>query len=147
MFEGKQMRSSRRQFRAAIRQLHDDLKRARKWRLHWRGLLCLFIVSMPIMGLFYYFGRPDLARPTFVSVTALGFVIAVKWQLRERAWFWIMMSFFVGLHVLLVLSITWSTEWIPAVVSTGTATIDIYALLAVVSVVEQFAERPTIPEG
>jgi O-antigen ligase len=141
------VRSSRRPFRAAIRQLHDDLKRAKKWRLHWRGLLCVFIVSMPIIGLFYYFGRPDLARPTFVSVTALGFVIAVKWQLRERVWFCIMMAFFVMLHVLLVLSTSWPTEWVPAVVSIGAATIDIYALLAIVCLVEQFTERPTISEG
>ena len=140
------MRESRRQFRAAIRQLHDDLRRAKKWHLHWRGLLCLFIVSMPIMGLFYYFGRPDLARPTFVSVTALGFVIAVKWQLRERVWFWIMMAFFVVLHVLLVLSISWTTAWVPAVVSIGAVTIDIYALLASVCVVEQFTGGPTISE-
>ena len=141
------MRSSRRKIRAAIRELHDDLKRAKKWRLHWRALLCVFIVSMPIIGLFYYFGRPDLARPTLVSVTALGFVIAVKWGLRERVWFWIMTAFFVALHVLLVLSITWTTEWVPAVVSIGAATIDIYALLAVACVVEQFAEKPTISEG
>jgi hypothetical protein len=109
--------------------------------------LCVFIVSLPIIGLFYYFGRPDLARPTFVSLTALGFVIAVKWQLRERVWFWIMMAFFVVLHVLVILSINWPTEWIPAVVSIGAATIDIYGLLAVVCFVEQFTARPTISEG
>ena len=109
--------------------------------------MCLFIASMPILGLFYYFGRPDLARPTVVSVTALGFVIAVKWQLRERVWFWIMMAFFMGLHVLLVVSTSWPREWVPAFVSIGAATIDIYALLAVVCVVEQFTERPTISEG
>ena len=140
------MRESRRHFRAAIRQLHDDLERVKKWRLHWRGLLCVIVGSMLIAWLFDHFGRFDLARPTLVSMAALVFAIAVKWKLRWRVWFWITITFFVVLHVLLILSVSWTTEWVPAVVSAGIVTIDLYAMLAAVSVVERFAETLTISE-
>jgi len=141
------VRQSRRHFRAAIRQLHDDLKAAKKMRLHWRGLLCLFIGSIPIILLFDHFGRFDLARPALVTMAVLGFAIAIKWKLRGRVWFWIIMTVFVMLHVLLILSVTWTTEWVPAAVSTGIGTIDLYVMLAIVCVVEKFVERPTISEG
>jgi hypothetical protein len=109
--------------------------------------LCVFVGSMPIIWLFDHFGRFDLARPALVSIVVLGFAIAIKWKLRGRAWFWITMTLFVALHVLLILAVSWTTEWVPAVVSTGIGTIDLYAMLAIVCVVEKFVEKPTISEG
>lgn len=55
----------------------------------------MMICSVPVIALFDYFGRFDLARPTLVSMAVLGFAIAVKWKLRGRVWFWITMTVFV----------------------------------------------------
>jgi len=109
--------------------------------------LCVFIGSIPIILLFDHFGRFDLARPAVVSMAVLCFAIAVKWKLRGRVWFWITMAVFVVLHILLILSVTWTTGWVPAAVSTGIGTVDLYVMLAIVCVVEKFVERPPISEG
>jgi hypothetical protein len=141
------VRQSRKHFGAAIRQLRDDLKEAKKMRFHWRGLLCVIVGSMPIIWLFDQFERFDLARPALVSMAVLGFVIAVEWKLRGRAWFWITMTLFVVLHLLLILSVTWTTGWVPSAVSAGIGAVDLYVMLAIVCVVEKFVERPPISEG
>ena len=107
----------------------------------------MFIGSIPIILLFDHFGRFDLARPAVVSMAVLCFAIAVKWKLRGRVWFWITMAVFVVLHILLILSVTWTTGWVPAAVSTGIGTVDLYVMLAIVCVVEKFVERPPISEG
>lgn len=54
---------------------------------------------------------------------------------------------FRGVHVRLILSVTWTTGWVPAAVSTGIGTVDLYVMLAIVSVVEKFVEGPTTSEG
>jgi hypothetical protein len=141
------VRDSRKHFRAVVRQLHDDLKTAKKIRLPWWGGLCLIFGTIFIAFPFVLLGRFDLARPTLITLAALGFVIAVKWKLRACPWFWITMTVFVALHVLLILSVNWTTKWVPAVVSAGIVTIDLYAMLAIISVVENFVGRPTVHEG
>jgi hypothetical protein len=104
------------------------------------------VIGGVLIGLlFNHFGRSDLERPTLVSITVLVFIIAVKWKLRARLWFWVTITFFAMLHVLLIASLTWPKEWVPALVLIGAAWIDIYAMLAAISVVEQFAETPAIP--
>ena len=118
------MRQLRGHCRAAIRQLHDDLNRTKKWHLHWRGGLCVVIGGVLIGLLFNHFGRSDLERPTLVSITVLVFIIAVKWKLRARLWFWVTITFFAMLHVLLIASLTWPKEWVPALVLIGAAWID-----------------------
>jgi hypothetical protein len=123
-------------------QLHNDIKAAKKMRLHWWGLLCVMIGSLPIYWVFDHFGRLNLALPTLVGVAVLGCAIAIKWKLRRQVWFWIAMIVFVALHVLLLLFFPWPTKWVPASVFAGISSVELYAMLAILCVVEKFVERP-----
>jgi hypothetical protein len=130
-----------------LKWLHDDdLKAAKKMRLPWWGVLCVIFGTIPVCFLFDHFGRFDLARPTVLTLGILGFALAVKWRLRRRVWFWSAMTVFVLLHVLLILSVTWTTKWVPAAVSAGIGSIDLYVMLTILSVVEKFTEGPTTSE-
>jgi hypothetical protein len=127
--------------------LDNDIRAAKKMRLPWWGVLCGIIGSTFSAWLFDHFGRLDLTLPTLVSIGMLGFAIAVKWKLRRSVWFWITMTVIVALHVLLILSVPWTTNWVPAIVIIPFAIADLYAMLAILSVVGKLVETPKTSEG
>ena len=102
----------------------------------------VMVGGAPIFWLFDHFGRFDLALPALSTVLTLGGVIAIKWKLRRQGWFWITMTVIVALHLLLVFSVHWTTKWVPAVLIVSVCTADFYAVLAILSVVGNFLERP-----
>jgi len=112
----------------------------KKMRLPWWGVLCIIIGGLPLMFVFDYFGKSALALPTLDSVAMVGIAIAMRWQSRWHVWFWITMTFIVALHVLLILSVPWTTKWVPAIVIIPIGIADLYAMLAVLFVVGQFVE-------
>jgi hypothetical protein len=122
--------------------LDDDLKSAKQMRLPWWGVLCGIIGTALIAWLFDHLGRFDLARPALYSVAMLGVTVVIKWKLRRHLWFWITMTVIVALHVLLVLFVPWNTKWVPAIVIIPIGIVDLCAMLAVLSVVGKFVQRP-----
>jgi hypothetical protein len=125
-------------------EIKDDIRAAKKIRLPWWGLLCLFAGGIPIVWLFDHFGRIDIALPAFNIVGAFGFVIYLKWKLRRNAWFWITIAIIAALHVPLILFAPWPTRWVPASVFAGIASLDICVMLLIIAVVGKFAERSQI---
>ena len=111
-------------------------------RLPWWGVVCVIIGAIPIAWLFDRIGRFELALPTLDSVGVLGIAIAMKWQLRRHVWFWATMTVFAALHGLLILFVPWTTKWVPASVCAGIATVDLYAMLAILFVAGKFLEKP-----
>ena len=116
-------------------------------RLPWWGVVGVIIGSLPIFWLFDHSGRLNLALPTLNFVGVLAFVIATKWKLRQRVWFWITMTIIVALHVPLILFVPWTTKWVPAIAIAAIDSADICAILAIVSVIGKFAEGPHAPQG
>ncbi|HEY1308317.1 MAG TPA: hypothetical protein VGF24_32435 [Vicinamibacterales bacterium] len=89
---------------------HDikrDIKAARKIRLPWSLLLCGIVAACLSAWLFDQFGHLNLTLPTLNCIGVLGFAIAVKWKLRQRAWFWGTMTILAALHVPLILIVPW----------------------------------------
>jgi len=77
----------------------------------------------------------------------LGVAIAMKWKLRRHVWFWITIIFIVTLHVLLISFVPWTTKWVPAFAIIPLGIADLYVMLAVISVVGKFVERPKTTES
>jgi hypothetical protein len=122
--------------------LDNDLKAAKQMRLPWWVMLCGIIGSVLIAWLFDHFGRFDLARPALYSIAMLGIAVAIKWKLRRHLWFWNTVTVIVALHVLLVLFVPWTTKWVPAIVIIPIGIADLFATLAILSVVGKFMEGP-----
>jgi hypothetical protein len=117
-------------------QFKNDIKATKKMRLPWQGLLLWMIACALIIWRFNHFDRLDLARPTVMSIAMLGFLMTLKWRLRQRLWFWIAMTAFVALHVFLILFVRWSGKWVPAAAIAGAATLDFCAMLWILDTVE-----------
>ena len=60
--------------------------------------------------------------------------------------FWVTMTVIAALHVLLILSVRWTTKWVPAVVSAGIGIADFYVMFAILSVVGKFVDKPKTSE-
>jgi drug/metabolite transporter (DMT)-like permease len=126
----------------------DDLVTAkdRQMRLPWWRVLCVIFGSMPLILLFYYFGKPALALPVLGSAGIVTMAIALRWQLRRHVWFWVIIGIFVALHGALILVVPWTTQWVPAVVMTPIGVADLYLMLAILSVVRKLAKGPKASE-
>ena len=83
--------------------------------------------SLLCVLLFDRFGKFDLARPAVYSALVFGFVLAAKWKLKKYPWFWITIVFVAALHVVVILTIPWTTRWIPALVLIPIGYADLYA--------------------
>jgi hypothetical protein len=120
----------------------NDIKAAKKIpRLPWWAVLCVIIISILMDWLFYHLGRFNLALPTLDGIVVFGLVIAVKWTLRRRVWFWITMTGIAALHILLILYVPWTTKWVPAAAIAGIVTIDVCVVFVILAVVEKLLER------
>ena len=128
-------------------EVKDDLKVAKKIRVPWWALLSLMIVSLPIYWVFDHFQRLEIARPILMGVAALALLIAVKWTLRRRPWFWLTMAAIAALHVPLILLVPWTTRWVPAPVWAGGACLDLVLALVIVEFVGNFAQKPAAVEN
>lgn len=104
-------------------------------------ICCLFIVLE-----LNHIGRIDLARPILYSIGVVGVAIAIKWKLSRYVWFWTTLTVIVALHVVLILSVRWTTQWVPVFVFIPFCIADLYAILAILSVVEKFLETPKTSE-
>lgn len=121
--------------------IDDDLKRAQRMRLPWWGVLCVMAGVAPFVILLGNAGRLQLALPIIAAVSALGFAIAIKWRLRRHPWFWATIAVFAVIQAFAVVYIPWTTEWVPAIVTTGIAVVDLYVMLWIVSFVENVVTR------
>jgi hypothetical protein len=111
--------------------------------LPWWAVLCWMVACVPIVWLIDRIGRIDLALPTLYSIGMLGVAITLQWQLRRHLWFWITMTVIAALHVLLILFVPWGTKWVTAFVVVPIGLADLYAMLAVLSVVRKFMGQET----
>ncbi len=71
----------------------------------------------------------------------VALAIAMRWKLRRHVWFWVTMTFLAALHLPLILFVPWTTKWVPAIVIIPIGTADLYAMLAIVSVVGKIRGR------
>ena len=109
-------------------------------RLGWRGVLGVMVGTALLAIPFVYWGRFDLALPTFVSAAMIALAIAMRWKLRHNAWFWITMCVLSALHLPLVLLIPWTGKWIPAVVIAPFGVLDLHVMMWSVAVVGKYCE-------
>lgn len=127
--------------------LRELVQENKQLRLSWKGGLAIVGGTILIGLLFSHFGKLALARPTLLSVGMIIIVIAMKRELRRRVWFWIAITVITALHVLLILFVPWTTGWVPAMVTIPFGIVDLYAMLALFSVVGKFLERQKTSEG
>ncbi|HET6896037.1 MAG TPA: hypothetical protein VFH72_11705 [Candidatus Baltobacteraceae bacterium] len=108
---------------------------ATKVRLPWWCLLSWMAACALIMWPLLMLGRTDLIYPTLTAIGVLGFTIAVKWELRRYAWFWVTMAIIAALHAAVIFIIPWTSKWVPALAIAAIASGDFILILVVFDVI------------
>ena len=129
-----------------FKEVTSEIKEAKRIRLPWWALLCMFIGTFALCFLFDDFGKLALVLPAMNSVVVISFAIAVKWQLRRNVWFWITIIFIAVLHVPLILFGPWSTRWVPAAAIAGIDAVDFCAILVILFLLEGLIKRTKYAE-
>lgn len=122
----------------ASRMLRDSMQKNKPITLPWWGVLSWMAVCGLLVWSFDRIGRSDLARPTLYSVGMIGVAIALKWQLRRHAWFWIAMAIIAAIHAVLIASVHWTTNWVPAILIIPVGLADLFIILTILSAVGRF---------
>ncbi len=123
-------------------EIRSDVRAAKRIRLRWWAVLCLIAASGLISWLLDQLGKFEIALPAMNSVLVLAFVIAIKWDLRQQAWFWSTMAIIAALHAPLILFVPWTTRWVPGLVMGAIDSADVIAIFAILSVVRRLMEGP-----
>jgi hypothetical protein len=122
------------------------LTELKKFRLSWRGGLAVFVGTILVVLLSFYFGRLELAAPTAYSMATLVVAIAFKWKLRRHVWFWAVMFAIAALHVPLILYVPWTTDRISPVVAAPFMAADLTVIVAILTLLEKRFEKSTSGE-
>ena len=80
-------------------------------------------------------GRLELMMPVLASIFVLGLIVWVKWRLRTHPWFWLTIAMLVALHIAMICLVPWTKKWVPATTSAGIASVDVWAMLGIISIV------------
>jgi hypothetical protein len=71
-----------------------------------------------------------------------GFAVAIKWDLRDRVWFWVTIVLIAALHAVAIRSVSWTTNWFSPYTLSGIASADIWIIMVVVWAVERVIAGP-----
>jgi hypothetical protein len=89
----------------------------------------------------HYVG-PGSGLPTSLSAGMIALSIWWRWDLSDRPWFWLVAGVIAVLHLILIISIPWTTHWIPAVVSTPICIVDGLLILKIFNLGETLIDSP-----
>lgn len=121
-------------------EVKSDIRTARKYHLPWWAMLAIIIGTVLVASLFDYFGKLNLALPALNSILVLSFIIFLKRKFWQKRWFWLTMTIVATLNVLLLPYVPWGEKWVPAIAIAGVNIIGFFAILAILALVERFAE-------
>jgi hypothetical protein len=107
--------------------------------------LIIGLAVLPVMLIFYWFDKDDLALSVAMVLGSILLAIRVRWDLRKRIWFWGIIVLVSLLHIPLVLRIQWPSGWIPGVALMPIGLADCLIILGIVRFVEKYIVRTAPP--
>ena len=87
-----------------------------------------------------------MALPVLNFIAVFGFLIALKWGLRRRIWFWAILIVLAAVHVELILFIPWTTRWVPALAIAVIDSADFCLIVWIFAALGRLMEGPKVNE-
>jgi peptidoglycan/LPS O-acetylase OafA/YrhL len=91
-----------------------------------------------VIFLFGFLDKEDIGRSIVLGLGAMLFAIKIRWDLRRRIWFWVVITLLLALHVPLFLFSQWPHGWVPGVAMLPFVFADCMIIVGVVRFVEKF---------
>jgi hypothetical protein len=141
---GRGKRTKHRRNMSISSEVKDDIKVARKLWLPWWGVLAWMAFCLPVILLTDHFSRLNMSLPLLNCIGVFGFLIYLKWELRQRPWFWITLALLVMLHVVLIWFIPWTSKWVPALAIAAISSVDFCMMLWILAAVASMTGPKTL---
>ena len=123
--------------------LKEEVRAAKKIRFPWWVLLILLVITMSVAWIFDWMGRFELALPMLNGFLVLGLVIAIKQDLRKRAWFWVVIAVLATSQTWAIFQIPWNGTWVPAAAITLINTVYLVLVLILISAINRLRASKT----
>lgn len=117
---------------------------AQRKRTDYTGVIIAAILA-PVYILFILLGKEELGRSVFIVLGMTMIAIRVRWDLRNRPWFWAIIILLLLAHVPLLFLFRWPHGyhgWLPAVGTLPIGLADVLIILGAVHLVEKFVVKP-----
>jgi len=121
-----------------MKDTYNPTETANRIRPTWRTWLTLIGVGLLLFVVLAYFGKLALWRPIMFSTIAVSVATAVRWDLHNHYWFWIIVGSFIAMHVAAITLITWNSQWVPAALLAPIVIVDGLLILATFQLAEKF---------
>ena len=82
-------------------------------RADFTGVIFALVLS-PLIFLSVYLDKEDIGRSIVLGLGAMLFAIKIRWDLRKRIWFWVVITFVIGAScsiIPLVAMAAWMDPW------------------------------------
>jgi len=106
----------------------------------WTGVLIAAALA-PVYFYLSHIGKDDMALSVVICLGMNLLAIKIRWDLRKRLWFWLVIVLVVTLHVPLILRVRWSGIHVTRVSLLPIGLADLALTLGVVWFVEKFIVR------
>jgi len=110
----------------------------------------IVVLLLPVYLVFNFLGQEELGRSVFIVLGMVMLAIKVRWDLRKRVWFWVVILFVLLLHVPLLFLFRWPDGfhgWLPAIGTLPIGFADVLIILGSVQFVEKFIVKAPPAEG
>jgi len=114
----------------------------------YTGLIIAAILA-PVYIVFYLLNKEEMGRSVFIVLGMTMLAIRIRWDLRNRFWFWLVIVFVLALHVPLLFFVRWPEGyhgWLPAIGTLPIGLADVLIILGVVGFVEKFIVKSPPPD-
>ena len=106
-------------------------------------VLSAVLLTSPICLIFICLGRPGAGRAAWFLTGVIVIAAKVRWDLHDRGWFWALLTTIATLHLALVISVPWTSKWVPASTIAPFCALEGVAILGLIQLVEKWVEPGT----
>jgi len=101
----------------------------------WTGVIIAAVLA-PVYWFFARKGNDDIALSVFICLGMILLAIKIRWDLRRRVWFWVVIAIMLALHVPLILKTRWTGFQVTRLTLLPIGLADLLVTLGVIWLVE-----------
>ena len=102
------------------------------------------VLTSPLFFFFEEQGKAATGRAAWICAGLIFIATKMRWQFRNRAWFWITIGCLLALHIPLILYVPWTGKWVPAIAILPIGVLDLVVILGSIALVERLMKDSTV---
>jgi hypothetical protein len=110
-------------------------------RLTKSAALVVTLFAVLFYFVFEYVVGPAKGRVASICAAMIVTTVWMRWDLRKRVWFWVMIAILILLHLPLVMLLPWTNNNYPSIVLLPVALLDLAIIYGIIKLAEKTMTR------